>query len=266
MVSRVLDAGTGDPLLVLPGIQGRWEWLAPAIRSLAARYHVSTFSLPADADAASQFDAWMADIDAVLDRHRVPAAVIVGVSYGGLIAVRYAAKRSSRVRALVLVSTPAPRVSLDPASMSYLRHPRLALPAFAARGVRRLVRETLTAREGWRSRLAFLASYGGRALRYPLSPPHMAHWVRAWQAADIEGDCHHVTAPTLVITGERDLDRVVRVGDTLQYVQLIRGARHETLARTGHVGLVSRPDAFAGIVFDFLDGVAAESPSRVRHA
>ena len=63
---------------------------------------------------------------------------------------------------------------------------------------------------------------------------------------DIVADCSRVTAPTLVVTGERALDRVVPVDGTLAYVPLIAGARHQTLARTGHLGSITTPEAFAG--------------------
>jgi pimeloyl-ACP methyl ester carboxylesterase len=51
-------------------------------------------------------------IDRMLDRAGERRAAIVGVSFGGLIATRYAARRAGRVSALsVLVSTPPPRFS-----------------------------------------------------------------------------------------------------------------------------------------------------------
>ena len=64
-------------------------------------------------------------------------------------------------------------------------------------------------------------------------------------------DCACVSAPTLVITGERDLDRVVKYDETMDYVSLIEGARFQLLERTGHLGIVSAPDRFAAIVSRF---------------
>jgi pimeloyl-ACP methyl ester carboxylesterase len=249
----MIDTGRGDPVLVIPGIQGRWEWLSPTIRALAARHRVISFSLTATADAASQFEGWVREIDAMLDRAGVRTATVVGVSYGGLIAIHYAAARPARVRRLVLVSTPAPAPALDAASRRYLRRPRLAVAAFAWRGFRRLVPESLAALPRWRDRIGFVVTYTSRAAFHRLSPTRMAHWVRAWEVADIAADCARVQAPALVVTGERALDRVVPVGDTLRYLSLVPGARHAILARTGHVGLVSRAGEFARIVSEFMD-------------
>jgi pimeloyl-ACP methyl ester carboxylesterase len=55
-----------------------------------------------------------------------------------------------------------------------------------------------------------------------------------------------------VITGEEGLDRVVPVTVTRTYASLIAGARYEMLERTGHIGLLTRPDRFASLVGDFV--------------
>ena len=75
------------------------------------------------------------------------------------------------------------------------------------------------------------------------------------------GICQAVEAPTLVITGEEALDRVVPVTSSLEYLDLIAEAQHVTLERTGHIGLLSRPQTFATIVTDFIGRETSE-----RHA
>ena len=62
-----------------------------------------------------------------------------------------------------------------------------------------------------------------------------------------------VTAPTLIVTGEPALDRVVPVEGTAAYVELIRGATHVVLERTGHLGTITRPQAFADAVNEFVE-------------
>lgn len=252
----MIDVGRGAPIVLIPGIQGRWEWMAPAIRALSVRHRVLSFSLdecPDRQNAADVFDGWVDEIDRMLDRAHEPHAAICGISFGGLIAARYAARRPGRTAALVMVSSPSPRVRLDEQSAGYLRHPRLALPLFAARACRRLVPETLAARLSWTSRARFLAGHLGRVLRAPIYPRRMALWVRAWMATDIEADCRLVTAPTLVITGEANLDRVVPVAHTLEVLDCIKGATHVVLGRTGHIGVVSRPVEFSNLVTAFVE-------------
>jgi 3-oxoadipate enol-lactonase len=252
----MIDVGRGVPIVLIPGIQGRWEWMAPAIQALGARYRVLSFSLdesPGGRPVSDVFDGWVDEIDAILDRAKERSAVVVGVSFGSLIAARYAARRQERTAALVMVSSPSPRLHLDAQSVAYLRHPRLALPLFAARACTRLLPETFAARRTWASRLSFLAEHVSRGVRAPLYPSRMAHWVRAWMATDIEADCRLIAAPTLVITGEAHLDRVVPVADTLEVLGYIKGASHVVLRRTGHIGLVSRPTEFANLITTFVD-------------
>jgi pimeloyl-ACP methyl ester carboxylesterase len=75
---------------------------------------------------------------------------------------------------------------------------------------------------------------------------------------DLAVDCDRVSAPTLVVTGERSLDHVVSVDHSNGYVSLIRGARGAVLERTGHLGSITRPEQFAAIVRDFADRRARE--------
>jgi pimeloyl-ACP methyl ester carboxylesterase len=67
-------------------------------------------------------------------------------------------------------------------------------------------------------------------------------------------DCERVTAPTLVVTGEPHMDHVVS-GTASDYIRLIAGARGAVLERTGHLGTMTRPDAFAALVHDFVRSV-----------
>ena len=261
----VIDIGRGTPIVLIPGIQGRWEWMRPAIAALARRHRVISFSLTDvdRADGRDPFDAWVARIDEIAARARLASFAIAGVSFGGLVAVRYAATRNDRVASLVLVSTPSPSCRIDATSASYLTHPRLALPAFAARAVGRLLPEAIAARGGWWATTCFLASHAYRIARAPLSPARMAEWVRAWQRGTIALDCARVTAPTLVVTGEPLLDRVVPVVQTLEYLRLIAGSRHVELQHTGHIGLISRPDDFAAVVDAFVSDESPRTPATI---
>lgn len=243
-----VDRGRGSPLVLIPGLQGRWQWTIPTIDALAERHRVLSFELgphPFDLDV----------LDAVLDEAGAASAALIGVSFGGLVAVRYAAQRPERVSALVLVSAPAPRMRLNRSSQMFLKYPRLAVPAFAVRGVARLAPEIIAAPMSWPKRTTFAVEHIGRTLRWPILPTQMAESVAAWRTIEAEliEDCRRVTAPTLVVTGEPKLDRVVPVESSVEYLTLIRGSRHVVLDRTGHLGLVSRPYDFVALVTAFVD-------------
>ena len=242
--------GQGSPIVLIPGIQGHWQWMAPAVAALSRHHRVSTFSLHA---TGSVFDWSAAHVDAMLDGAATPATAVVGVSFGGVLAAHYAATRPARVSALVLVAAPGPRWQFSRDAERSLEHPWLAVPAYMSGAIGRLAPEIKAALPTWPGRLRFAAGYAARAVRRPISPPRIAGWVRDWKSRDVVEICGRIRARTLVVTGEPGLDRVVPFDSTREYVDFIPGARHAVLTGTGHVGFVSKPDEFARLVGDFID-------------
>lgn len=243
------------PLVLIPGIQGRWEWMQPAIDELAKEWRVIPCSLPGEPGAHSNvnggFDSFVEYIDGVLDGAGVERAVICGVSFGGLIALRYAALRPERTEGLVLVSTPGPRWKLQPNLVRYMKWPTLSSPLFFAGAFGRFWPELRVTYPDLKQRVRFCTAAMSRVLAAPAVPSRMSHRAQLAARERFESDCARVKAPTLVITGERDLDRVVKYDETMDYVSLIEGARFQLLDHTGHLGIISAPDRFASIVSRF---------------
>jgi pimeloyl-ACP methyl ester carboxylesterase len=253
------------PIVILPGIQGHWEWMRPAIDALRKTREVRTFSLNVEDGQSDPFAQWVERIDNAIDEMGVTRAAIIGVSFGGLVAMHYAAIRPERTAALVLVSAPSPRMSLAPAEAMLVSRPLLLvpmLPLFATRALQRMLPEIMTAITSWPDRLRFLARYSWQVARRPMRPSQSARWVRAWQSRDLAAECAQIHAPTRVITGEVTLDQVVRIRSTHDYLSLIPGTTAATLERTGHIGLVTRPAAFAALVEEFLNGLDSSRSSR----
>ena len=203
-------------------------------------------------DPSLGFDMYLEQLDRVLDRTGIDRAAVCGVSYGGLIALRYAATRARRVSALIFASAPAPGWRPTPQQQRYIERPWLSAPAFVFTSPGRLWPEIVAARGSIARGLRFGARYLGRVIAAPMIPSVMASRVTLQQGLDFAADCARVEAPTLVITGEESLDRVVPVAVTRRYQSLIRGARYEVLERTGHIGIVTRPAQFADVVTRFV--------------
>ena len=70
---------------------------------------------------------------------------------------------------------------------------------------------------------------------------------------DVERQLGHVKCPTLVVTGEPTLDRVVPVALTRDYHRILPHATEAVLPRTGHLGLITRPEEFARLVASFAE-------------
>jgi pimeloyl-ACP methyl ester carboxylesterase len=253
----MFDQGSGPPVIVVQGLHGRWEWTAPALRHLASTCRAISYSLSGDigsghrADRELGFDTYVRQLDAVFAETGVSRAVLCGVSFGGFVAVRYAALRPERVSALILASAPGPGWRPNPRQAGWIARPWWSVPAFVLTSPLRVWPEVSAALPVVRTRLAFFARQGLRCVAAPMIPSLMAARIREAALQDFEADSRRVVAPTLVLTGEVDLDRVVPVESTRVYATLIPGAEYRQMPNTGHMGLLTRPSVFADVVSGF---------------
>jgi len=267
---NLIDLGTGPPVVLIPGIQGRWEWMKPTVLALAERCRVVTFSLADEPTAgadleATGFAAYVAQVRRALDRARLERAVVCGMSYGGLIAAAFAARHPERVSGLVLASALPPSWQLNERARFYLRAPRLLAPLFCLASVRLYPEIAAASRGRWAGAMT-AARMGARAIRYPFHPTRMAR--RAGLAPQIdESTLDSLRVPVLVVTGEDALDTVVPPRLTMEYVRRWPHAHHAILPRTGHLGAVTRAGEFAGLVASFAQQAVqdAEHTTRRRH-
>jgi pimeloyl-ACP methyl ester carboxylesterase len=231
--------------------------MRPAVDALALHFRVITFSLLGERKSGPwprTFDSHVGQMDDVLDRAGLDRAIVCGVSYGGLVALRYAAQRPERVDRLVLVSTPGPRWQPSDRVQRYANAPRLSAVAFVAGAPGRLAREIAAAVPGRVERLATIAGYARAIVSHPGSARRMAARMKCLAGEDFVADAKQVAAPTLVVTGEPELDRVVPVPGTKEYLDLIAGADGVTLEHTGHIGVITRPAAFAELIDRWCSG------------
>lgn len=253
----LFDSGSGPPIVVVTGVQGRWEWMRPALEALARHGRTIGYSLLGEPGSGGRlprgatFDAHLAQLDRVMEKAGLERATLCGISFGGWIALRYAARRPQQTAGLVLVSAPGPGFRPTWLQQQYIRTPRLLLPAFAMTSRRRLGPEIRAALMDPRERRRFTRQQLLRVARAPMSPGRMGRRMRLAAREDFARDCAAVRAPTLVVTGEPGLDLVVPVASTLEYLALIRQATAERLVRSGHLGLVTRPESWAALVGTF---------------
>ena len=259
----IVDRGSGVPVVMIPGIQGRWEWMAPAIDALAERCRVITYSLCDEPSSGFALDPergvenFLSQIESVLDSSRVSDAVLMGVSYAGPIATEFAVRHPHRVRALMLVSALPPDWQPDRRARFYMRAPRLFSPIFLLDAPMRAQPEIRAAFPQLRHRLRFSLHQARTLLQCSISPARMARrisWLKQFQFSDPSA----FTKPAMVITGEPGLDRVVRPELTRRYLDALPQASYAVLSRTGHLGVSTRPKEFAELVHRFLEGVATD--------
>jgi 3-oxoadipate enol-lactonase len=261
---RLIEKGSGPPLVIVPGLQGRWRYVGPAVDELARTFRVITFDLcdePASGLAFVDergFDNYVDQVRTAFDRCALERATVCGISFGGLIALRFASQHGARVSGLVLASTPGPGWHLRRRHEIYTRLPYVFGPLFLAETPVRLRRELAAALPRWRSRWSFSSAQLSLLARAPVSFARMARRARLISTVDVPADCARIAVPTLVVTGEPKLDHVVPVGGSSAYGSLIHGARLAVLEQSGHLGSITRPAAFAALVRDFTIRAARE--------
>ena len=256
----MFDEGTGTPLVIVQPLQGRWEWTRDLLRDLSRSFRVISYSLSGDLgsgqrmDQKAGFDGFVQQLEGVIESSGITGrAAVCGISFGGVVAARYAARHPDRVSRLIVASSPGPGWKPSSIQAGYVARPWLSLPVFGINALNRAALEVAAALPAWPERLRFFARYGAVALRFPAMPHLMARRVRLMQDLDLAADCTRISAPTLVITGEPTLDLVVPVDSTKRYAELIPNARVELMDRTGHLGVLTQPSRFARIVKDFVN-------------
>jgi pimeloyl-ACP methyl ester carboxylesterase len=256
---RIVDRGQGLPVLFIPGVQGRWEYMRPTVDALAESCRVITFSLADEPSAEYPLDpkqglgGFVRQVDAALDQTGVGRAAICGVSFGGLVALHFVAAHRARSTSLILASTPGPGWRLRPTHAVYARAPWLFAPIFFAAMPRRLRAELHSAFPTRRERRRFTWDQVRTFLTAPVNPSRMAARARLIASARVAEACASVAVPTLIVTGDPALDHVVHGDSPSAYQALIPGARVATLECTGHLGCVTRPKAFAELVTAFAN-------------
>lgn len=105
--TRVLEAGSGDPLVLMPGTGGHLEAYAHNITAFAEHYRVIAYDYPGHgytthADADLELDTYVDHLAGLLDALGVDRAHLNGESLGGWVAVKFAAAHPQRVGKLVL--------------------------------------------------------------------------------------------------------------------------------------------------------------------
>lgn len=247
-------AGEGDPLLLVNGLgSDLTEWLHQ-IPAFSARFRVIAFDNrgagKSEAPPGPYATARMADDAAtLLDALQVPKAHLLGVSLGGMIAQQIAIRHPGKVNRLVLACTaPGGALSVRPSPE--------ALAAFApdpSAGLEAQIRRTipwLYTEEYCRTKPEEVEAFVRRRLASPADEAGVAAQLAAAIGHDAGGHLGTIHAPTLVITGAKDL--LVPPENSRRIAERIPGSRLVVLPRAPHRLFAENAEEFNGEVLSFL--------------
>jgi poly(3-hydroxyoctanoate) depolymerase len=254
---RVSVRGEGPPLLLVMGLGGNIEMWEPLERELNAHgfqtiaYDASGTGHSPSRLVPSRMPGLARQAAHLLDALGHPHADVLGVSFGGAVAQELSLANPHRVRRLVLASTTCGLggVPGNPVALSLLATPlRYYSPAFLRLTAGVLYGPTVTARED-----LLRAQINARRARPPTLWGYASQLVASagWTSFPWLG---RITAPTLVLAGDRD--PIVPARNARILVRRIPSARIELIRGAGHLLLMDQPQRCAGIIADFLDAGA----------
>mmetsp|Transcript_30225 Transcript_30225/g.68657 ORF Transcript_30225/g.68657 Transcript_30225/m.68657 type:complete len:312 (-) Transcript_30225:698-1633(-) len=100
---------TKETVVLIPGLDGATAFFSDIVPELTVDKHVVVFNLPLCASNQTEgtytFSYLAAELKSVLDELKIPKAVVVGESFGGVVAQYLALEHPAYVRKLVLLSS-----------------------------------------------------------------------------------------------------------------------------------------------------------------
>jgi pimeloyl-ACP methyl ester carboxylesterase len=240
--------GEGPPLVLVPGLAGGYELLGLLARKLARHFRVISYQLRGEDDCFAlrrRFDlADLAhDLAEFIDWHCLERPAVMGVSFGGVVALEFAARYPARLEALVLQGAGARFQQGLVQRVAGTVLSRFLLPAdnpfinqffnllFGGRQQGPLF--DFVTRQCWQTDQSVMA------YRYQLA-----------EQFDMTGRLDRVRVPTLALVGDRDL--LVSEGSLADLCEGVSDCRLVQLPGAGHLACVTQPERVAEEVRRFL--------------
>lgn len=207
--------GDGPPLVLIPGLAGGCGLLGPLARLLAKRFRVITYQLRGEENCFTLrqrfgLDDLVRDLREVLDRFCLEQPTLLGVSFGAVVALEFAARHPSALGNLILQGAGArfePTLLQEVASTVLARFPLPSDNPF--------VNQFFNLLFGGRTKPGPLVDFVTRHC-WTTDQSIMAHRFQLVQGFDSTDRLGQVEAPTLILAGTKDVLVSSRSANALQ--------------------------------------------------
>ena len=245
---------TGETIVFSHGLLWGTELFEAQIASLKQRYRCIAWdhrgqgrSAPDTRHCIGIELVWQ-DAVALLDELGLANVHFVGLSMGGFVALRVAARRPELIRKLILLET-----SIGPEPIENVGRYRLLTTIYRAIGPRVVAGRVAPIMLG-RSILADPSRKADVARFVALMTRRRDVWKAVNGVIDRAGvaasELSRIRAPTLVIVGDEDVP--TPLAKAQQIVAAIAGAKLATIPRAGHSSPVEEPAAVTSAIEQFL--------------
>jgi pimeloyl-ACP methyl ester carboxylesterase len=241
--------GEGPPLVVVPGLAGGFPLLGPLARVLAREYQVIAYQLRGEDDAFALRQRFgvaelVNDLEEFIDWYGLESPPVMGVSFGGVLALELAARRPFRLQALITQGV-GPR--FEPGLLGEVAGAVLSgypLPADSP-----FVNQFFNLFFGTKQKPGPLFDFVTRQC-WQTDQGIMAHRFGLVEQLDLGKDLERVRVPSLIMAGERDL--IVSGKGLQEMARRLPEARAVRLPGAGHLAFVTHPEQVASEALRFL--------------
>jgi 3-oxoadipate enol-lactonase len=241
--------GEGEPLLLIHGLGSSTRNWEAQVRYFAPRYQVITYDMRGHGRSSKppgpySMRAFAEDACGLLQALGIPAAHVVGISMGGMIAFELAVRYPGLLRSLVIVNSYA-EMRVETIREHIEKWQRLLiLELLGVRQMGKLLSRRLFSKpEQGELRRVFVEHWAGNDKRaYKESMRAILGW-------EVEARLGEICCPVLVIASDGDY---LPLEEKRNYIAKIPDARLAVIPDARHAVAVERPQEFNQILDDFL--------------
>jgi pimeloyl-ACP methyl ester carboxylesterase len=233
--------GEGPPLVLVPGLAGGFELLGPLARHLSQHFRVISYQLRGEDDCFALRRRFTLadlarDLAEFIDWHCLESPIVMGVSFGGVVALEFAARYPHRLESLIMQGAGArSRLGLVQRVASTVLS-RFLLPADNP-----FINQFFNLLFGSRQQ-GPLFQFVTRTC-WQTDQSVMAYRYRLVEEFDMTARLDRIRVPVLSLVGDRDLlvsgDSLSALRDGLRDCRLVR------LPGAGHLAFVTHPKQVA---------------------
>jgi pimeloyl-ACP methyl ester carboxylesterase len=265
---NTIELGEGPPIVFVHGLSGSWQNWLEQLPVLADEHRVLALDLPGFGYSPMPREeisiaGYARVLDRLLDALDISAAAVVGNSMGGFVGAELAIAYPQRVERLVLVSAAGLSTHNDPRTVRSIPALRRAQRLLAMGTAWFASKSDVVARRP-RLREATMNLVVRHPGRLPAAlaaeqlrgagKPGFIPALEALIGYEVRERLPEIACPTLIVWGDRD--QLINVRDADVFEELIPDSRKVIFEDTGHMAMLERPEAFNGLLREFL----AEQP------
>ncbi len=252
---EVVRLGSGDPIVLVPGLAGSWRLVAPLAERLARRNEVIICGLrgdrfPLGGAWANDIADHARDLSEIIGQLGLEQPTVFGVSFGGAVALELAVDHPQKVGTLILHGAEARFRTTLGATIA-----RRVLERFPLPSDNRFVNQFFNLLHGSKPEPGPLAEFVVERC-WETDQAVMARRLALLESFDVSDRLWQIDVPTLVLAGSRDV--IVPATRQKALAASIPGARFEAIIGAGHVGFLTHRREIANKVASMM--------SEVRHS